>query len=279
MKKLNLLLIVVLFLFTMSCNQNKTDKEKLKEEVKEELRQEMEKERESKETDKKTTEKTSETEAQTRRTSPKKVSFDADMLKNLTLYGKKSVIRFNQDNAVKYSLTDGSQEGTISYDGNNLKDAVTVFPEKELIVKIHQNHAIGGIIGIKKTDCKRFNQSGFSYSFKITWENESDLNDTGCGFHNQEEYQIVAKLEGAGFGTGGDFFSFSDNSGKGYDFFVHKQGVGLKDYFPELNPMDNKNPYKNKKYRIFYKFVEVDDHRSFRVEPIVTYIEEIHSIN
>ena len=284
----NLSLIVVLMVLLSACGNNKTNREKLKEELKAELKKEMQKEAE-KESDSK--EQTSDTKtasedndladiAQTGRTSPQKVSFGTDMLKNLTLYGKKSVVRFNSNNAVTYSLADGSRKGTISYDGDNLEDATRVFPEKQaLIINIHQDQAIGGIIGIEKTSCKRVNQAEFQYSFKISWENESNLNDDGCAFHSKEEYQTVATVQRMAAGTGGTYYSFTDTKDKNYDFYADKRGVDLSDHFQELSPMSNENPYRNKKYRLFYKFVEVEDHRGFRVEPIVTYIEEIYSVN
>ena len=77
-------------------------------------------------------------------------------------------------------------------------------------------------------------------------------------------------------GTGGTIFTFEDTKGKSYDFKNGSGGVNLMDEFPELSPMKSNNPYRNKKYRLFYKFVELDDHRGFRVEPIVTHIEEIY---
>lgn len=285
MKKRSLITLIALIFFAFACNQSKTDKEKLKKELKAELKEEMKKEME-KERDSK--EQTSNTETvgdpnshvKIGRTSPTKVNFGIDMLDDLTLYGKKYIVRFKRDNAVMYSLSDGSKKGTISYDGNNLKDATQVFSEKQaLIIKIHQDYAIGGIIGIEKTNCKRFSQSEFKYSFKITWENESSLNDDGCAFHNKEEYQTTAKIKSMGAGTGGTIFTFTDTNGKTCNFKNDSRGENLMDQFPDLSPMDSNNPYRNNKYRLFYKFVEVEDHRGFRVEPIVTYIEEIYSVN
>ena len=202
------------------------------------------------------------------------------MLKDLTLYGQNSVIRLNQDQVVSYGL-DGSEKGKFPYDTGEadptLQNAVNMVSDNELIIKIHQNFAIGGIINIKKAPCKRANQTGFRYSFQIAWENESGLNDSGCAFHNSEEYQIVAKVQRMAAGTGGTYFSFTDTNQKNYDFYLDKRGVELMDHFPELSPMSNNNPYKDKKHKIFYKFVEVQDHRSFRAEAIVTHIEEIHT--
>lgn len=199
------------------------------------------------------------------------------MLDKLTLYGDKYYLRFKRDNAIMYSLTDGSKKGTISYEGNNLEAASEFFPEKQaLIIRIHQDYAIGGIIGIEKTSCKRANQSEFQYSFKITWENESGLNDAGCAFHKDEEYQTTAKVQSIAAGTGGTIFTFTDTKGKTYNFKNDSRGVNLMEQFPELSPMSSNNPYRNKKYRLFYKFVELDDHRGFRVEPIVTHIEEVY---
>lgn len=289
----NLSLIIALLLMLSSCGNSKTNKEKLKEELKAELKEEMKKEMQE-EADKESDseEQTNPTEAaseantpdnaaQTERTSPKKVSFGVDMLKNLTLYGNKSVVRFKQNNAVTYSLVDGSKKGIISYDGDDLEDATRVIPEKQaLIIKIHQDFAIGGIIGIEKTSCERGRQTEFQYSFKISWENESNLNDAGCAFHTEEEYQIVANVGRMSAGTGGVYYIFRDSNGENYDFYAdNNRGINLSDHFPELSPLSNDNPYENKKYRLFYKFVEVEDHRGFRVAPIVTYIEEIYSVD
>ena len=286
----NLSLITVFLILLAACGNSGTDREKLKEELKEELLQEMEEEKGSKEkTDQavKETKQSKETspdhDARPQNREPQKVSFDARMLKNLTLYGKKNVYRLKEDNMVSYSLVDGSQKGKVPYDAGSstpkLKNAVKIVSDDALIIKVHQDFAIGGVIGIKKTSCKRVNQSNFMYSFKITWENESGLNDDGCAFHSEEEYQIVAKVDGMAAGTGGTFYSFTDTKGNDYNFYADQRGIKLSDHFSELSPMSDENPYKNKKYRLFYKFVEVEDHRGYRVEPIVTYIEEIYSVN
>ena len=285
MKKFSLIFITSVLFFALSCSESETDEEKLKEELKAELKEEMQQDAENESnTNEGTNEKetvsedgVSDSHAQTGRTSPKKVNFGTDMLYGLTIYGDKYFVRFKQENAVMYSLSDGSKKGTISYEGNSLKNATDVFSEKQaLIIKIHQNDAIGGIIGVEKTNCKRANQSEFQYSFKISWENESVNNDAGCAFHKDEEYQTVAKVQSMAAGTGGTIFSFEDTKGKSYDFKNGSGGVNLMDQFPELSPMKSNNPYRNKKYRLFYKFVELDDHRGFRAEPIVTHIEEIY---
>lgn len=275
----NLSLITVLLLLFAACGTSDTNNE----EPPHELEQESTNQRNNEQDETGDTEMTSEdgvavdNVAETKRSSPQKVDFGVDMLTDLTLYGEKSVIRLTQNNATTYSLADGSKQWSMSYDGSSLADAVTVFPDKEaLIIKIHQAHAIGGIIGIEKISCKRGSyQTGFQYSFKVTWENESDRNDAGCAFHSAEEYQIIASVQSMGAGTGGTIFSFEDREGNEYNFYNGSNGVNLMEHFPELSPMNNDNPYKNKEYKLFYKFVEVEDHRGFRVEPIVTYIEEV----
>ena len=285
----NLSLITALLLLLAACGNSGTDKEKLKEEIKKELQEEMAKEEKAAAEKEETTEKEEATankanqETQTtathpERTSPHKVDFDAGMLENLTLYGQKGFIRLNPDQVVSYSL-DGSEKRKFPYDAGDptLTNAASKVSEDEIVIKVHQNFAIGGKISIQKNACKRANQTGFRYSFQMTWENESGLNDSGCAFHSEEEYQIVAKVERMAAGTGGTFFSFTDTNQNDYDFYVDKRGVNLMDHFPELSPMSSENPYQDKSYRIFYKFVEVEDHRSFRAEAIVTHIEEIHT--
>lgn len=286
----NLSLIIAVLLLISACGNSGTNKEKLKEEIREELRAEMAKKDNEEATKKEENESVGQTNetneanknsaATPERTTPNKVEFNADMLKDLTLYGQKSVIRLNQDQVVSYDL-DGSEKGKFPYDTGEadptLKNAVNMVSDNELTIKIHQNFAIGGIIKIKKAPCKRAKQTGFRYSFQMVWENESGFNDSGCAFHNSEEYQIVAQVQKMAAGTGGTYFSFTDTNQNDYDFYSDKRGVDLKDHFPELSPMSNKNPYKDKKHKIFYKFVEVENHRSFRAEAIVTLLEEIHA--
>ena len=281
----NLSLVTALLLLLAACNNSGTNEEKLKEEIKKELRKEMEQKSETKEKTDQTVKETKQPKetspdyaapSQTRE--PQKVNFDAEMLKNLTLYGNNNVRRFKEDKLVTYSLTDGSQKRAVSYDTGSddpiLKNAVEVSGNK-MTIKVHEDFAIGGVLEIKKAECKRGHKTGFRYTFKVTWRAEPGFNDTGCAFHSKEEYQIVAKVQSMAAGTGGTFYSFTDNKGKSYSFYADKRGINLSDHFPELSPMSNDNPYKNKKYRLFYKFIELEDHRGYRVEPIVTYIEEM----
>ena len=283
MRKLSLLLLVVFVIFTFSCKNEGVDKEELKEELRKEMKDDKSscQDIDSKEKAADVSEKASDgIDDQTKKIArnPLQANFDAKALHKLILIGQNNIIKFYDYYVQIESFSADNQKIMASYNSSSkepiLKDAVNRISANELTVGIHQNFAIGGEIIIKKQACTSGYKTGYQYSFEIKWEGEKS--DSGCAFHLDEEYEITTKVESTAFGTGGSFFMFRDSNGIEYSFYQDsRRGTNLMDFFPGLEPMNSKNPFKNMQYRVFYKFFEVEDHRSYRVEPIVTYIEKI----
>lgn len=288
MKRLAILVLVVLIALSYSCKNDGVDKEKIKEELKKELLSEMESDKSSEDVDIDETKSKDLSDSDDSATSVRKtkidgirytnsVNFDTKMLADMVLVGGSYVYKFKSDGVQILSHL-GEKTGKYSYDANTTNptftDAAKIISSNEMKIAIHQNFAIGGEITIKKEECAQHLKTGFQYSFTLTRDGESG--DSGCAFHRDEEYEIIAKVESAAFGTGGDFFIFTDNNGNKHTFHnSSKFGVNLHDIFPDLNPRSEKNPYHNKEFRIIYRVANVEDHRSYRIEPIVSFIQEL----
>lgn len=286
MNRLGILVLVVLMALSYSCKNDLVDKEKIKEELKNELLSEMESDKSSGDIDEAKSNDLGVSDESAIRLRTNKtdrlrnlnsVNFDAKMLADMVLVGESYVYKFKTD-GVQILTHLGEKAGKYSYNAHTSNptyiDASKIISSNEMIIAIHQNYAIGGEITIKKQECAQHLKTGFQYSFTLTREQESG--DSGCAFHRYEEYEIIAKVESAHFGTGGDFFVFADNKGNEHTFYNSIEfGVNLHDIFPDLNPMCEKNPYHNKEFRIIYKVANVEDHRSYRIEPIVSFIEKL----